>query len=78
MDKVPDGVLLKKVNERLQRAGSGGTSRIIAAARSGTVTLTGTLQYEMQRRPMLKAANSCPGVMRVVDQMTVAPKKAMH
>lgn len=74
MDKVPDNILLKKVNERLQRAGSG-TSRVTATVRSGTVTLIGALQYEIQRRPMVKAATSTAGVMRVVDQMTVAAKK---
>lgn len=78
MDKVPDGVLVKNVNVRLQRAGSGGSSGVTAAARGGTVTLSGMLQYEIQRRPMIKAATSCPGVLRVVDQMSVAAKKPMQ
>lgn len=78
MSKVPDGVLVKNVNVRLQRAGSGGGSGVTAAARSGTVTLSGILQYEIQRRPMIKAANGCPGVLRVIDQMSVAAKKPMQ
>jgi osmotically-inducible protein OsmY len=78
MDKVPDSALLKKVNERLGRTGTGGTAKVTAAVRSGQVTLTGTLQYEMQRAAMLKAANSAAGVSRVLDQMTVALKKRLY
>jgi osmotically-inducible protein OsmY len=75
MDKVPDSAILKKVNERLGRAGTGGTARVTASVRSGQVTLAGTLQYEMQRAAMVKAANSVAGVSRVVDRMTIAEKK---
>jgi osmotically-inducible protein OsmY len=74
MNKVPDKEILKKVYDKLGRTGSGGTARVTAAVQSGTVTLSGTLQYEMQRAAMMKAANGVAGVSRVVDQMKVVPK----
>ena len=42
---------------------------------SGDVTLSGTLQYEMQRQPNVMAASSVAGVRRVVDQMRVEVKE---
>lgn len=78
MEKVPDSALLKKINERLCRAGTGGTAKVTASVRSGQATLAGTLQYEMQRSAMIKAANSVAGIRRVVDQMTVAEKKRFY
>jgi len=71
-----DKTLLKQVNQRLMRAGTGGgKSRIAAAISRGDVTLTGMLQYEMQRRTAVRAASSVSGVRRVIDQMKVEPKK---
>jgi osmotically-inducible protein OsmY len=52
-----------------------GANKVKAAVRSGTVTLTGVLQYEMQRTSMVRAASSVPGVSRVVDQMTVVVRQ---
>ncbi len=68
MERVPDKTIQKKVDDNLMRTGS---HKIKAIVRSGTVTLTGVLQYEMQRSAMVKAVNSAAGVLRVVDQMTV-------
>ena len=79
MDKVPDSSILKKVNENLQRTGSGGQAKIQAGVRNGEVTLSGSLQYEMQRSSMMKAANSVAGVRRVIDKMSVSvTKRATH
>ena len=68
MERVPDKIVQKKVDDNLMRTGA---NKVKAAVRSGTVTLTGVLQYEMQRSAMVKAASSATGVARVVDQMTV-------
>ena len=68
MERVPDKIVQKKVDDNLMRTGA---NKVKAVARSGTVTLTGVLQYEMQRSAMVKAASSAAGVSRVVDQMTV-------
>jgi osmotically-inducible protein OsmY len=74
MDKVPDKTLLQKVNQRVQRTAGYG-SRVSVSIARGEATLAGTLQYEAQRRPILKAANSTAGVRRVIDQMRIKPKK---
>jgi osmotically-inducible protein OsmY len=74
MERIPDKAVQKKVDDNLMRSGS---HKIKGAVRSGTVTLTGVLQYEMQRNAMVKAASSAPGVLRVVDQMTVFVRPRM-
>jgi osmotically-inducible protein OsmY len=74
MNNVPDKALLQKVNQRVQRTAGYG-SRVSVSIFRGEATVAGSLQYEAQRRPILKAANSTAGVRRVIDQMRVAPKK---
>ncbi len=74
MSESNDRNLLQKVNQRLMRAGTGGKTRVVAAVRKGDVTLTGSLQYDMQRRNIVRAATSVPGVRRVIDQMQIAPQ----
>jgi osmotically-inducible protein OsmY len=73
MDTVPDSTLLKRVNDKLSRAGA--QAKVTAAVRAGDVTLSGVLQYEIQRRPLVKAATSVAGVRRVIDQMRVEARK---
>ncbi len=70
---APDKTLLKKVNQRLMRAGLGSHSRVAAAIRNGQVTLSGSIQYEHQRRTILRAASGVDGVSQVVDKLTVQP-----
>lgn len=73
---VPDKVLLKKVNQRLARAGLGAGCRLTVTVKNGQVTLSGNLQRDLQRRPVLRAASGIDGVRQVVDQLKVeAPKK---
>ena len=74
-NQVSDKDLLKSVNQRLMRAGAGSQSRITAAIQQGTVTLTGALQYAIQRSPLLKEVGRVPGVVRVVDQLTLVDRK---
>jgi osmotically-inducible protein OsmY len=74
-NQVPDKDLLKQVNQRLTRTGTGSQSRVMVAVQQGTVTLTGTLQYAIQRSPIVKAVARVAGVSRVVDQMTLVEKK---
>jgi osmotically-inducible protein OsmY len=75
LNESNDKGLLQKVNQRLARTASGGRTRVTATIRKGDVTLTGTLQYEIQRKNYVRAASSTPGVRRVIDQMTVEAKK---
>lgn len=72
---VPDKVLLKKVNQRLMRAGLGAGCSVRVSVSGGQVTLSGTIQRDLQRRPVLRAASGIDGVRQVVDQMKVEAKK---
>ena len=74
-NQVPDNALLKSVNQRIARTGTGGQSQITANVQGGTVTLTGSLQFPAQRIPIVKAAGRVEGVRGVVDQMIVVAKK---
>jgi len=74
-NEVPDRTLLKTVNRRLDRTGTGSQSRVIAAVQRGAVTLTGKLQYENQRNPILKAIRTVAGVRQVIDQLQSPPKR---
>ena len=69
-----DKTVLKKVNQRLMRASLG--SRVTATVRNGQLTLSGSIQYENQRRPALRAARGIAGVSGVVDQLQVQSRDA--
>ena len=73
-NEMSDKALLKTVNQRLLRTGTS-QARVTAAVQQGTVTLSGMLQYEIQRSPIVKAVARVAGVRRVIDQMHAAPKK---
>ena len=71
-----DKTILQKVNQRLARTGTGGQCHVVTTIRSGDVTLAGTLQYEMQRVALLRAAGGVAGVRRVIDQLRIGQKKS--
>ncbi|OHB79490.1 MAG: hypothetical protein A2V98_02415 [Planctomycetes bacterium RBG_16_64_12] len=75
--QVPDKQVSQKVEQHISRTGMGSHTKIKVQVRNGDVTLSGTLQYETQRRPVLQAARAVAGVRRVVDQLQVnaAPRK---
>lgn len=72
-EQVPDRTLLKKVNQKLSRTGMGGQCRVAATIRNGVITLTGQLQFETQRRPVVRAATQVEGVRQVIDQLQIKP-----
>jgi osmotically-inducible protein OsmY len=74
MDAISDGVILKTVHDRLQRAGAS-QDRIRATVDHGSVKLMGALNFEMQRRSYLKVVTAIAGVKRVDDHMQVSAKK---
>ena len=76
-NQVSDKSLLKMVNQQLARTGTG-ASKITAAVKQGTVILSGNLQYELQRTPVLNAAGRTSGVNRVVDQMRLIPRNPLQ
>ena len=71
-NQVSDKELLKTVNRRLTRGGGGS---VAATVQRGTVTLTGKLQYEAQRRPIMKVVSSIAGVRNVNDQLQLVIKR---
>lgn len=74
MQSVPDKSVLQKVNQKLSRMG-GAQGKVNASVTRGDVTLSGTIQYEMQRASIIKVATSVPGVRRVIDQLKLRPKE---
>jgi osmotically-inducible protein OsmY len=73
-NQIPDKTLLKTVLQNMMRKGTN-SSRVTATARSGDVTIAGTIDYEHQRRSVVNSANNIPGVKRVIDQLRVAKRK---
>lgn len=71
---ISDKSVLQHVNQRLARMG-GSQGKVVASVLRGDVTLTGTIQYEMQRSSLMKVATSVPGVRRVVDQLKMKVKE---
>jgi osmotically-inducible protein OsmY len=69
-----DKDLQKLVDRKMQRSGGGG-SGLRAVVSGGSVTLSGNLQYESQRQPLLKALRGVSGVRGVLDQLKAQPKK---
>ncbi len=67
--------LLKLVNTRLARTGTGSQSHFTADVRHGTVTLSGTLNFAIQRNAIVKAASRTAGVPQVIDQMQLVTKE---
>ena len=74
-DRVPDKTVERKVTQRLGRAGLGSQSKITVAVRNGQVTMSGTLQFDAQRKSVLNSARGVAGVRNVVDQLQFAPRK---
>jgi osmotically-inducible protein OsmY len=72
---VSDRDLLKSVNQRLARTGTASQSKVNVSVQQGTVTLTGSLHYAIQREPILKAIARVAGVRHVIDQLQLIAKK---
>ena len=74
-NEVPDKAILQKVHQRVQQTGTGPQSKVTVNVRRGEVTVGGTIQYEMQRHNILRAAGRVAGVRRVVDQLRLQERK---
>jgi osmotically-inducible protein OsmY len=73
--QVPDNALLRTINQKIARTGTSSQSKVAASVRNGAVTLTGNLQFDRQRTPIVKAVSHIAGVRSVVDQMKVVAKR---
>lgn len=65
--------LLQKLSQKPARLG-GGQSHINASVDRGSIVLSGTIQFEMQRQSVMKVVSSIPGVRRVMDPLCVKAK----
>lgn len=72
---VSDRDLLKTISQRIARTGTASSSKVNVMVQGGTVTLSGSLQYAIQRNPIFRAVENIPGVRRVVDQLIVVDRK---
>jgi osmotically-inducible protein OsmY len=72
-----DKALQKLVDRKMQRSGGGG-SGMRAVVMHGSVTLSGSLKYESQRIPLIKALRGVSGVRSMLDQLKAPPKKSPH
>lgn len=72
---IPDKTVLRSVTQALTTKSAGSGARITAVVSSGTVTLSGMLAQETQRRMILSAMGVISGVKRVIDTMKVTPPK---
>ncbi|QDU58001.1 BON domain-containing protein [Aeoliella mucimassa] len=77
-NQVSDKELHKTVTKRIERSGATSQMKVLATVRSGNVTLSGKLQYEKQRRPILKVVQAIAGVRQVIDQLQSPPKVNPH
>jgi osmotically-inducible protein OsmY len=71
--QVADKDILRQINQRLLKASLGAHSHVVVQVHKGDVTLSGTLEYQNQRKAVLRASRSVDGIRRVVDVMTVKP-----
>jgi osmotically-inducible protein OsmY len=75
MHTITDSDIEKSIHDRLLKTGVT-QDRVQAFVEEAKVTLVGTLQFEGQRRAILKVVSGVDGVSRVIDKMLVAmPRK---
>ena len=70
---VPDKELSKTINRKLVRISA--PVKVTADVSRGTVTMTGQLRYDQERKQIVKAVSAIAGVDHLVDQMKAPPKK---
>ena len=73
-NQVPDKTLLQNVVRKLAQKCSG-SPRISASVSGGDATVTGTIQHEYERKPIVRCIAAVQGIGRVIDQLKVEVKK---
>jgi osmotically-inducible protein OsmY len=69
-----DTSITQHVSQQLASRGLRPPCHVNVSTSKGNVTLSGTIQYEHQRRAAVQATRAVAGVTRVVDQLKVIPK----
>ena len=75
-DPVSDRDIIQKVNQQLQSRGVRSPCRVTVMSQKATVTLSGKIQYDHQRRMAVQVTQRVDGVQRVVDRMEVIGKES--
>jgi osmotically-inducible protein OsmY len=64
----------QNVTRQLSHRGVRPPCNVVVSNRDGSITLSGQIEHEYQRRPAVRAAQNTAGVKRVVDQLQVTSK----
>jgi osmotically-inducible protein OsmY len=64
---IPDSRIINNITRRLASCGVRAPSRVAVACVGGQVTLSGSLQHEHMRHPVLRAVRGAEGVRNVID-----------
>ena len=75
-DPVSDRVISQKVGQQLQNRGMRSPCHVTVLSQKGTVTLTGKIQYDHQRRIAVQATQGVDGVQRVVDRLQLISQES--
>jgi osmotically-inducible protein OsmY len=71
---LKDRLLNQKVMQQLSNRGVRLPCEVVATVADGSVTLSGQIEHEYQRRSAIRAAQNIAGVKRVTDQLRVMSK----
>jgi hypothetical protein len=74
--RVADKEILKLVTQRLARTGLASQTPLTVTVHHGNVAVSGTINFEFQRKVALKAVQGIDGVSHVVDHLRVQPAVA--
>src|SRR6202030_1074507 len=71
--RVPPTEIKERIEEAFRRSAELDANRIVVEATGGEIVLKGTMRSWAERQEAERAAWSAPGVVRVVNQITVIP-----
>jgi osmotically-inducible protein OsmY len=71
-----DQRVYNSVVRQLTNRGVRAPCKVVVSNRDGSITLSGQIEYEHQRRTAVRAAQNTPGVKRVLDQLHVISKNS--
>jgi osmotically-inducible protein OsmY len=75
-EPVSDRAITQKISQQLQNRGMRSPCQVAVLSQKGTVTLSGKIQYDHQRRIAMQAAQGVDGVQRVVDHLQLIAKQS--